>query len=399
MKLYTLRCYGWVSGVFSVLLVFLISSVGFGAEGVKLSFCNENEQKIFLAVAYEPQSGQPMLARGWWPIDAKKCSEIELPLIGDKFMVYANSENQVTEWRGGRQLCVDTTNKFDFNNAGEMSCQGGTLERRSFRELSLRELINSASDGMPRYAFTANSSTRIADALRLCNDTSDTLYLSFSQKSSQDTLLAVAGWFKVLSGKCHETVKFSGSDELYVFANNERGDKLWKGDVPLCTNSYDGYLFTEAASMDCHGNNERKQFFKRISMQLTGDFEYRLKLIGSESVRSMVELCNTAATNIVVAIAAENLDFPGEYISSGWFGVKAGACSSALAVSSDTMLVYVENTEDSVLRSGTFPVCVHKSKAFEFSDSTGMMCNGDGEEKRSFDQIKIEPGEIKINLP
>jgi uncharacterized membrane protein len=374
-------------------------SVATAAAGVKISFCNENEQKIFLSVAYEAEAGLPLMARGWWPIESKKCSELELPVAGDRLLVYANSDNQVMEWRGGVPICVDTTNKFDFNNAREMPCDGATLARKSFQELSVRQLADSAVGGALRYTFTPDLATRISDALRLCNDTNDTLFLSYSQKSASAVAFAVAGWFKVLPGKCHETMKIAESDELYLFANNERGDKRWKGDVPLCTNSYDGYLFTEAASMTCHGNNERRQLFKKIAMGPAGDFEYHLKSIGSETSRSTVELCNTSATNIVVAIASANIDFPGEIISSGWFGVKSGECSGALAIDSDTLQVFVENNDGDILRSGSFSVCVHSSKAFEFGDATSMACDGDGEEKRSFDAIKIEPGDIKVQLP
>lgn len=399
MKMKSCSVFGWCAGFVGVYLAMATPSVATAAPGVKINFCNENDQKIFLSVAYEAEVGLPLLARGWWPIESKKCADLELPVAGDRLLVYANSDNQVMEWRGDAPICVDTTNKFDFSNARDMACEGATLAHKGFKELSIRQLANSANDGSLKYTFTADLATRMADALRLCNDTADTVFLSYSQKSASAVALAVAGWFKVLPGKCHEALKIAGSDELYLFANNERGDKRWKGDVPLCTNSYDGYLFTEAASMACHGNNERRQLFKRITMERSGDFEYHLKSIGSETSRSMVKLCNKSATNIVVTIASANSDFPGEFISSGWFGVKSGECSNALAIDSDTLQVYVENNDGEVLRSGAFAACVHSSKAFEFGDATAMACDGDGEEKRSFDAIKIEPGDIKVDLP
>ena len=390
----------WLLSFFAGLsLTSALSTAAFAAPGVKVSFCNENEQKLFLAVAYEAQSGDPLVSRGWWVIDPNKCSDVELPIIGNKLLVYANSENQLMEWRGQTQLCVDRTNKFDFNNASEIACQGEGLAMRSFKELSMRQLTESANGGVPKYAFTPDSATRLGDAVRLCNDSEETIYLSYSQKSSQALALVVAGWFKVMPGKCHETVKAADSDELYLFASNEQGDKRWKGDIPLCTNSYDGYLFTEPASMTCHGNNERRQLFKKIPMNMTGDFEYHLKSIGSETARSMVELCNKGAENIVFVIASANPDFQGEYVSIGWFGVKPGECSKALAIDSDTLHIFVQNIDGEVLRSGSFPACIHSSKAFEFGDATAMSCDGEGEEKRSFDAIKIEPGNVKVQLP
>lgn len=399
MKLKSYRNYWLFSCFAGLLFTSALSTAAFAAPGVKVSFCNENAQKLFLAVAYEAQSGEPLVSRGWWVVDPDNCSDVELPIIGDKLLVYANSENQLMEWRGQTQLCVDTTNKFDFTNASEIACQGGTLARRNFKELSMTRLTASANGGTPKYEFTQNEATRLGDALRLCNDSGETIYLSYSQKSSQALALAVAGWFKVLPGKCHETVKVADSDELYLFASNEQGDKRWKGDIPLCTNSYDGYLFTEPSTMTCHGNNERRQLFKKIPMSMTGDFEYHLKSIGSETARSMVELCNKGTENIVLVIASANPDFEGEYLSSGWFGVKPSECSKAMAIDSDTLHIFVQNIDGEVLRSGSFPACIHSTKAFEFADATAMSCDGEGEEKRSFDAIKIEPGNVKVQLP
>ena len=399
MKLTCCRTLGWFSGFLGLGMVGILSTASFGASNVKVGFCNESEQKLFLAVAYEPEMGEPLIARGWWSIDPNKCSQVDLPIAGDRILLYANSENQILEWRGDTKLCVDSTNKFDFASAQSMPCVGETLGHRNFKELSLRQLAESTGSTMPAYTFRADGATRLADALKLCNDSGDTLYLSYAQRSSQAVALALAGWFKVLPGKCHETLKSQGSDELFLYASNERGDKRWKGDIPLCTNSYDGFLFTEAASMECHGNNERRQLFKKISMNPSGDFEYRLKSIGSETSRSMVELCNKGSANIVVAIASENLDFRGQFISTGWFGVKVGECSNALPVDSEILHVYVENSDGEVLRSGDFAACIHKTKAFEFGDANSMRCDAENEERRLFDQIKIEPGNVKLELP
>jgi uncharacterized membrane protein len=113
----------------------------------------------------------------------------------------------------------------------------------------------------------------------------------------------------------------------------------------------------------------------------------------------MVELCNKGTENIVLVIASANPDFEGEYVSSGWFGVKPSECSKAMAIDSDTLHIFVQNIDGEVLRSGSFPACIHSTKAFEFGDATAMSCDGEGEEKRSFDAIKIEPGNVKVQLP
>jgi uncharacterized membrane protein len=119
----------------------------------------------------------------------------------------------------------------------------------------------------------------------------------------------------------------------------------------------------------------------------------------SEASRSTVQLCNKSSSKIVTAIASENSDFSGQFITSGWFGVKPGECTAALPVDSELLHVYAQDADGNVLRSGSFSACVHAVKAFEFADATAMACGDEGEEKRSFDTIAIEPGDVKIQLP
>lgn len=378
---------------------FLFNTALFGANEVKLNLCNETDQKIYTAIAYEPEAGMPLMSRGWWTINSKTCSNIELPIATDRVLLYAASEGNLKDWQGQVELCVDANDKFDFNGAQSMACDAGNLAKRRFRELSLSQLGEASGGGQPTYTFKASDATRLSDAIRICNDSSDSVYLAFSQKSSQAADMAVAGWFMVLAGGCHETMKAPNSDELYLYASNERGNKRWKGDVPLCTNSYDGFLFTEPKSMACQANNERRQLFKKISMNQGGDFEYRLKSMLSEASRSSVQLCNQSSSKIVAAIASENADFVGQFITSGWFGIKPGECTAGLPVDSDLVHVYAQDADGKTLRSGAWSACVHSVKAFEFADATAMACGEEGEEKRSFDTITIEPGDVKIQLP
>jgi uncharacterized membrane protein len=378
---------------------FFASSASFGASDVKLSLCNETDQKIYAAVAYEPEPGAAVMSRGWWTMNAQTCSDIELPLVTDRILLYASSEGNLKDWQGQVELCVDVNDKFDFNGAQIMECNSGNLAKRNFRELSLRQLSEASGGSHPTYAFKASDATRLSEVVRICNDSSDPVYLAFSQKDSQAATMIVAGWFKILAGGCHETMRSPDSNELYVYASNERGNKRWKGDVPLCTNSYDGFLFTEASSMGCQSNNERRQLFKKVSMNELGDFEYHLKPMLSEASRSTVQLCNQSLSNIVATIASENSDFLGQFITTGWFGIKPGECTAGLPVDSDMLHVYAQDDAGNVLRSGSFSACVHGVKAFEFADATSMACSAEGEEKRSFDTISIEPGDVKIQLP
>jgi uncharacterized membrane protein len=378
---------------------FVCNTASFGASEAKINLCNETDQKIYTAISYEPEAGVALMSRGWWTINGQTCTELELPIATDRVLLYAAAEGNLKDWQGQVELCVDANDKFDFSGAQAMACDVGNLAKKRFKELSLRELKAASESGQATYTFKASDATRLSDAIRICNDSSDAVFFALSQKNSQATAMAVAGWFKILSGACYETMKAPDSDELYLYASNERGNKRWKGDVSLCTNSYDGFLFTEPSSMVCQANNERRQLFKKVSMNRGGDFEYRLKPMLSEASRSTVQLCNQSSSTIVAAIASENSDFIGQFITSGWFGIKPGECTAGLPVDSDLLHVHAQDVDGKVLRSGSFSGCVHGAKAFEFADATAMACSAEGEEKRSFDAITIEPGDVKIQLP
>ena len=308
------------------------SAVLYGAPLVKVNLCNDHDQKVYAAIAYNPDANSSLMSRGWWGVDAKSCNELEIPVVGDRFLVFANSESLALEWSGSTSLCIDGVNKFDFSGADDMRCEGGSLKQVKFKELSVRQLAATSSDGVPKVTFKSVDAVSISDVFRFCNDSNDVAYIAYGQKSSGPNPVGVAGWYKISPNKCYETLKAKDSNELYLYANNERGDRRWKGDIPLCVNSYDKFNFIDPLNMNCQDNNQRKQLFKKISAPAGSSFEYHLKDIGSETVRSMVELCNKSTEDIVVALAYENSDFIGQHVSSGWFSIKVGECSKALPV-------------------------------------------------------------------
>lgn len=378
---------------------FFVSSASIGAPLVKLNLCNEHDQKIFVAVAYPPGENLPLMSRGWWGVESKSCNQLELPVVGDNLLVYANSEGLTADWSGDVSLCVDSLNKFDFSGAINMDCSGENLKKVKFKGHSIKQLVEASSDGIPKIIFKREDSRSLGDVLRLCNDSSELAYVSYGQKESGPGPISLAGWFKIPPNKCYETLKSSRANELYLFGNNEIGNRRWKGYVPLCVNVYDKFNFVDPLNMNCQDNNQRKHLFKKISMPTDGGFEYHLTGIGSETVRSMVEFCNTANEDIVVAMSFSNPDFIGQHVSSGWFSVKKGQCAKPLPVESEELYILVENDDGTVLRAGTFMACVDTKVAFEFGEATTMACEGPTLEKRSFDTIKIDSGAVKIQLP
>jgi len=376
-----------------------ISSASFGAEGVKVSLCNENDEKIYLAVAYEPEANLPLMSRGWWGVEPQKCSELELAVATDRLLVYANSESGALAWSGGVLLCANTKDKFDFSGAATIACSAGNLKMLGFMELSMRRLIEESSGRVPKYSFGPSTAERQGDLLKICNDTADVVYISYAQGRENNAKLAVAGWFKINPSSCHSAVRDTGSKILYLYGDNQKGDKRWKGETALCTDSYNGFNFDDSSGMDCRGNNQKLQLFKAIGMSVSGDFEYRLKLSDSTQVRSMVQLCNQRSEKITVAIAYDNLDFPGKVVTSGWYDLEGGKCGNAMPIESDQLKVLVENSQGDLIRSGAFNACVDLAVAFEFGDATNMQCEGGDLRVASFDSISIARGEVKVNLP
>jgi uncharacterized membrane protein len=380
---------------------FLAGKTGasFGADLVKIKFCNDNETKLFMAAAYQAEVSSSIGAAGWWPIEPKSCSDLEFALTGDKLLIYANSAQKNLEWSGGAKICVDPQNKFDFPNVEVMDCIGENQQLRGFKNLSLTQMAAETADGQLQYTFSPDEAVRISDIVRLCNDSAEDLYVSMGQQNSAGGTLSVAGWFKIPAGECYETAKTKEADELLIFANTADGRQRWKGDVSLCTNAYDKFLYLEPKSMKCDGNNERLQRFKKVDMTLEGDFEYHLKPALSETVRSMAQFCNISEEKLAFATAYDNPDFPGQFVTGGWYGVDAGQCSEPLVVDSDSVYIYIENKDDDELTSGDFDLCVDTITAFEFSDGRGMTCNELTQEKRFFQKLMVDAGAVKINIP
>lgn len=386
-----------LAGLLSTIAISMESQA---AAETKVNLCNRNSQTIYISVAYEPEAGQPFMARGWWAVKANDCAELKFPLGSDKLLLHANSESGVLQWLGDQKLCVDTANKFDFADAASRACTGDGLETRGFKELSIANLTSLTPGETPKYEFVASDAVKIGSLVKVCNDSGEDTYLSLAQSKPDAAAKIVNGWFKITPDSCFETLRDSTATELLIFAQNTNGALRWNGDVPLCTDNYDGFSFLEAQSMDCTGDNQRMQNFRKISMTASSsDFEYHLRAEDSRPVRSTVDICNTRADEIFVASAWENLEFPGQVVSSGWLNLEPGKCFENLAVNGNALMLHAENDELEVLLDGTFKACVNLEDGFEFGKSTQMECSGEDLEMLGFATMPLAAGHVRIDIP
>jgi uncharacterized membrane protein len=378
----------------------LLSNAAHAASDTKLNLCNEHEQNLYVSVAYEPEAGSPFMARGWWSIPTKECSEISFPLGSDKILLHAVSENGALQWVGDQKLCVNVYDKFDFEDAGAQNCAEEGLETRGFKELSVSALASLEPGETPKYKFLPSDAVKSGSLVKICNDSSEDAYVSFSQKSSATTSTLVDGWFKIQPSKCYETLRRPSANELLLFAQSSSGHMRWKGDVALCTDDYDGFQFTDAQSMTCDGDNQRWQRFRKIDMTSSStDFEYRLRAEDAQPVRSIVKICNTRSEKLYVATAWDNLDFPGQVVSIGWLNLEPNKCSDDLAVNGNSLLLYVDKDDGEAVISGTTQVCVNIEDGFEFGNSTAMNCSGEDLTKLGFASQPISAGAVRIDIP
>ncbi|MFM8313958.1 MAG: DUF1036 domain-containing protein, partial [Deltaproteobacteria bacterium] len=307
----------------------IASSVGVASNSnadTKIKYCNKNQEKIFLSIGYKTSAEAAIMSRGWWAIEAGKCSELAFPILVDKFYVHAQSSSQIYHWLGETALCVNAVDAYDLENAATVACDQAIQEKRKFKELSVAELVARAGTGMPTYEFNPVEATRVSGGLKFCNDTEEDLYLSYAQRKLGDQKTLVRGWFKTLPGKCFEAARDKEANEVLFYAQNPDAKLKWKGNIPLCTDDYNGYNFEDASKMACDLNNQRAQLFNLQKLPSTGDFEHHFVAQDAHSARSVVEICNSRSEKSIIAIAWKDSDFPGQVISKGWYVVEGGKC-------------------------------------------------------------------------
>lgn len=362
-----------------------------------INFCNKSEEKVYVAVGYKNPGETGVLARGWWGIESQKCSGLSVPLEDGKIYFHASSSSSVLQWVGDTALCVDTVNAFDLEHSDSIACNAADQEVRKFKELPVSDMP--LVEGVRTIDIIPADATRIGGGLKFCNDTGEELYLSLGQKKASISKTTIDGWFSVKAGKCYETTRLGDADEVYYFANNANADKKWRGDVAFCTDDFDGYRFDDAAHMDCMKNNQRMQLFKKDKISPDGQFEHHFKASDADAVRSVVNLCNSRSEKNVGVIAWKNPEFAGQVITKGWYNLVGGECINDLAVDAEEILLYVENSDRTVLIDGPTEACVNDTKAFQYSRATEMKCDGADEIKAKFATKTIAAGKVRLDIP
>jgi len=364
----------------------------------KLNLCNSNEEKIFISVAYQPAENLPVMARGWWGVEAKACQEISFPIVGDKVWVHAQSSSQIFHWVGETPLCVNSSDAYDLENAATIACNQSGQEHRTFKDYSLTDLRAVANGAVPTIKFTPEEATRVGGGLKLCNDTAENIYISFAQKKSTEASTTVNGWFMAKPGQCFEANRESSKDEILYFANSESGLKKWKGNIPLCTNDYDGFSHPNAETMDCTTNNLRLQSFTKEKLPESGVFTHHFKASEAYEARSVVDVCNSATEETALVIAFKDSEF-NQIVSRGWYILKSGECAKEQVIDADELLLHIEKSDRTILMQGDYQACVNNEKAFQYSHATQMACSGVDDKKVGFAAVPIAAGKVRVDVP
>lgn len=363
-----------------------------------LIFCNNNEEKIFISVAYQPAEGSDLIARGWWGLDANSCRDISFPVTGDKILVHAQSSSQIYHWLGDVKLCVNTVDAYDLEGAATLACNQPGQEQRAFKQLSLADLRATSEGEIPKIDFNPNDATRVGGGVKFCNDTTEEIYISYAQKKTADVNTTVNGWFLAKPGQCFEANREKEADEVLFFANSQSGMRKWAGDLTMCTNDFDGFSHKEAQSMSCDATNLKLQKFKKEKLPISGEYVHLFKLADAHEARSLVEICNKSTEEIAFVIGMKDQEFD-QTISRGWYIVKAGECIKDQVIDAESVLLHVEKADRTVLVQGDYQVCVDDEKAFQYSQATSMACTGADDKKVGFSEVKIEAGKVRIDIP
>ncbi len=367
----------------------------------KINFCNRDEGKIFISVAYKPDENANLMARGWWGIEPNKCSELSFPISGDKILVYAQSFSKIYQWLGETKLCINTVDIYNLENAGTISCNESEQEIRPFKEFSIANLRTATGEEIPKIEFKLSDATKVGGGVKFCNDTSEDIFISSAQKRSSDAKTTVNGWLMAKPGKCFEVDRKEEASEILYFATSSNGSHKWRGNVPLCTNDYDGFNHPDAEIMDCSLNKLKMEYFQKEALPTSGEYGHHFKTNEAYVARSMMDICNSRSeeNSILVAIAWKDAEFSGQVISKGWSTLKGGECVKDLVIDAEEVWLHVENSDGTLLIEGPLEACVNNINAFKFSKATEMACNGPDELKVKFAAKPIAAGKVRMDIP
>ncbi|MEY4632586.1 MAG: hypothetical protein RIQ81_2706, partial [Pseudomonadota bacterium] len=232
---------------------------------------------------------------------------------------------------------------------------------------------------------------------KFCNDSTEKIYLAFGQQQSAETKINIDGWYPVAPGQCHETRREARTQSIYYFAQSDGRKLRWSGDVPLCTNDYDGFEYADAGGLECKANSQMQQLFKRED--LTAEpFEHHFVAADAQIARSNVKICNNRTETVEAIFAWTRSEFPSEVVTNGWFTIKAGDCLRDFAVDSDRMFINVTDDDGMPLVEGNFEACINAEEGFLYSHANTMACDADDQEMGKFEVRTLPAGEASVDI-
>lgn len=200
----------------------------------KYKVCNDTSETIRYAYAF--RDGATPVSRGYWAVDAGKCSAT-IAVPAREFYVTAHNDNRAYIWGDsteGSDFCTNFTEGFDLR--GAQPCDGWNFERRGFLRVPQQ-----ASVTQVRLAY--GNAHNFRKSLRVCNRTGEQVFFAFGYSVRQDWKLFSEGWWNLENGACDDFTFTNLLDHWFVYGKNDSGSRTFGGAHQLCTS---GDAFTYA---------------------------------------------------------------------------------------------------------------------------------------------------------
>ena len=218
-----------------------------------LRFCNKSKDKIYVAIARQHEldgfSLTPIVtSKGWWGIDVGDCKTVltnqprGLP-VWFAAMNNTDGDEGGVYWRGGRKFCIHRRDRFEIN--GYESCDGTGQYSYGFVQVS----EPSGSHDTLSYDLT-----RINRKLRICNKSSQGLYLAMIRGDYTPLIRGWRnkGWWSMESDTCRTFAFGDSSSKVYLYGDGYDSAQ-WTGDsgINICTY---GKAFQTFDDVPCSGD-------------------------------------------------------------------------------------------------------------------------------------------------
>ncbi len=131
----------------------LQSKVNEFEKNTSINFCNKTSSPK-IATAFVYWDGKGLTSRGWWIVDAGKCTEIivEQNYRGNVYIHGTYNRGERNWGAKNSSFCVDLVNAFKIPNSDKASCSGGNLRQVTMSEFAV-------SPGRNNWNFNDKDST------------------------------------------------------------------------------------------------------------------------------------------------------------------------------------------------------------------------------------------------